>query len=1793
MAMSIFPVKRDDRDVSESVGSAFHLFFLIRRKIVNNLCQTRRWAALILFLGLYCWQPVTQATDLNTGLIAYWPFDSGAQDASGKGHNGLVHGATLTLGKFGNAYQFKIYEEGGARYITVPYDSGLDLSNTNFTLSAWIYRVRANYHYSGAILARRSAKTTGTGKNNGWALLIHGTDDGKANENIDRLKYKPSGYQGPKLVSTKKIPKHSWHHVVLTYDRGTKKATLYKNGQSVGASTIKSPTHPEHSNKELFIGRESFHPPRDEKNCKEREKLCPHVFFGKMDDIRIYRRALSGTEVQQLYRTNPNDLKPDLVVSNLSLGNNKTEYYEGDSITINATVKNQGLVASNNTTLYYKLNNSVLANDSVKALYAGQAEPKTRKITAPQAGNWVVNICVASVVGESNPSNNCSSKQIRVVKKPELHPDLIVTSVRVNKTEIIQAEDFTIETVVKNQGNMPSGTTMVDYKLSADSTITTTDQTLRSESISGQGVGSTKPLSTSLKAPINVASYWVGMCVRPVAKETATNNNCSQGVELKVVEVPIELIVDKKALKVPEEGAGMFKVSLSAKPFTDIVVKVSKLAGSEKNAIITFKPSQLKFTSDSWNTPQPVTVTAAKDENLNNGSVTIEVIRVADKIAKKTVVVTEIDKGPPILELDPSSRHVDFGEVGVDDEKTKRLTVYNRGNAELHITNMTFPYGFAAKSNECEDKQVVIEAQGSCKVMITFLPTQAIPYSDNLVISSNAVGEPTQVKLSGEGIIYKPVLGVQPDSLKFEKVEIGTESQTQLLTLLNKGKGKLTVQKLTPPDGFLVTKDECSGQTIEPKPESRCQIGVTFKPDGANEPKDYEDSLTIEMENGDSPTKVTLTGKAVPYLAPKIGELQQGSGNDYKVLTLDGSDSQPSEFITGYKWTITPKDGGKPITATGKVAKVRLPSKGEYDVVLTTTIVDSDGESRSKSTKPQVFSLEYDGEVKLGWQLNGLPSDEAGHFHAGVCEGTTFNVQVRVDAYDVDGVSAFVDFDPSVLEVLRMTELNSKLLTLEKHDDGNGKINFVVFALGEKPDASTEFGILDIQFQVKPNTDKTETALHFNTEEPMRITGISNNGLSVLNVAPDMKILLEKGGYPTVQVAFQGHQQAPSEDWLSHITLEVDNNRSGISRLSATAESVEFQLSRMWKIGEQHTIGVFHERTLRRERTATFFSCSDFEQPISFTKELNLNSLKTEEPLPEDMFLLEGDLNCDNSFSPSVGEGPVDLSRWKEVSENPDSIYYLRMGDINLDGQVTSQDESLIVTNVMATLERQRQKLSPFGMGTKDKEACLHNDWIAEKDQLASSRSMRNPRDGKINKSPVILRIAPLIIDLKVGDNFSTDIEIQGDENQYYDGVSAYIDFDASSLRVNEMVASNQFDTVLENHFDKEGHINFVGFNSSSDNPKGTVKIVTINFTLLGKDGEKSLRFSQKKPRRVGISYAGRSIQAGTDASGIINRNDWGISAHTVSGKVLDKSGNGVAGVTIEVDGQTVVTGENGHFELVDMVPSDYTLNASKEGLNFAPKDIVIEGDNPVIEVEIREVDTNMPAPAFCKLYAVHDGGLNNSQFLAITLDDYQVSLLGPVHKGRDIEAIAIDPVNNAVYAASGDNVENGHPKGHLYLVDALTGDISSVGNTGFNEIEELAFSADGETLWAWAKGDGLITIDKVTGVGTLVIPSDVLIEGLTLSKAGGTVFYGAVNSDLWIYDKDASTLDVACINLPGETEALEGSADLLLIGVHKDQSLSIHVFDPETCQMVAGLDIPTTKDDIEGIAIPVEACVQ
>jgi pimeloyl-ACP methyl ester carboxylesterase len=213
--------------------------------------------------------------DLNNGLVAYYPFNGNADDVSGNGNGATVYGATLTTNRFGTAnaaYDFN----GSSSYIDIPQNSGLNNLTTNFTLSAWIWQRSTNQNYGYRIIDKCPAGTP-----YGW------TFDTLGNSSDRSLRLQAAAASNPNVAGATAYSLMQWHHVVATVSGTIGK--VYLDGNLDGAGDVGNIPQ---NFLDIFIGRS--HPYGSDPGNRE-------YFNGMIDDVRIYNRALSGSEIQQLY----------------------------------------------------------------------------------------------------------------------------------------------------------------------------------------------------------------------------------------------------------------------------------------------------------------------------------------------------------------------------------------------------------------------------------------------------------------------------------------------------------------------------------------------------------------------------------------------------------------------------------------------------------------------------------------------------------------------------------------------------------------------------------------------------------------------------------------------------------------------------------------------------------------------------------------------------------------------------------------------------------------------------------------------------------------------------------------------------------------------------------------------------------------------------------------------------------------------------------------------------------------------------------------------------------------------------------------------------------------------------------------------------------------------------------------------------------------------------------------------------------------------------------------------------
>ena len=237
----------------------------------------------------------------------------------------------------------------------------------------------------------------------------------------------------------------------------------------------------------------------------------------------------------------------------------------GDSVTLGATVRNQGSGPSAASTLrfYWSTDATVNTSDTqvgteaVQGLAASATSAETIGLTAPsRPGTYYYGACVDAVSGESDTGNNCSVA-VRVTVGAAPAADLVVESPSVSDTSPDAGASFTLSATVRNQGSGPSAASTLRYFTSSDATISSSDTQVGTEAVQGLAASATSAETIGLTAPSRPGTYYYGACVDAVSGESDTGNNCSVAVRVTVGAAPAaDLVVESPSVSDASPDAG-------------------------------------------------------------------------------------------------------------------------------------------------------------------------------------------------------------------------------------------------------------------------------------------------------------------------------------------------------------------------------------------------------------------------------------------------------------------------------------------------------------------------------------------------------------------------------------------------------------------------------------------------------------------------------------------------------------------------------------------------------------------------------------------------------------------------------------------------------------------------------------------------------------------------------------------------------------------------------------------------------------------------------------------------------------------------------------------------------------------------------------------------------------------------------------------------------------------------------------------------------------------------------------
>ena len=221
---------------------------------------------------------------LSNGLVGYWRMEESSwngtagevKDSSGNSFNGARSGnATTASGKFGNGGSF----DGTSDYVSLGNTASVS-GATGITISSWIYTnsnpdetiigralasagatrgYRLYTDFSGTIFFTITTTGTGTSSNASWNTGIT-------------------------------LSQSSWQHIVTSYDGPSATARIFVNGALQATNTALTTGSMADGADIATIGASND---------------GNYSVNGKVDDLRLYNRALSPAEVAKLYAFSP------------------------------------------------------------------------------------------------------------------------------------------------------------------------------------------------------------------------------------------------------------------------------------------------------------------------------------------------------------------------------------------------------------------------------------------------------------------------------------------------------------------------------------------------------------------------------------------------------------------------------------------------------------------------------------------------------------------------------------------------------------------------------------------------------------------------------------------------------------------------------------------------------------------------------------------------------------------------------------------------------------------------------------------------------------------------------------------------------------------------------------------------------------------------------------------------------------------------------------------------------------------------------------------------------------------------------------------------------------------------------------------------------------------------------------------------------------------------------------------------------------------------------------------------
>jgi len=226
-------------------------------------------------LFLFTSANVLAQTDLTRGLVAYYPFNGNANDESGNSLNGIErNGIQLTTDKYGNANSAYLFD-GLDDYIEILDDPRLRFRDSFSICISFMHLSNT----SGNLIEKRDFFT---GQNTSFDMAAGALGANGAVKTINDCSNAATGADYT-LFTQAPVP-NRWYCLVMTFNAGT--LNFYEDGVLISSTTTQGQKVDSCAGSNIRIG---YHLSFD-----------PIPMFGKIDEVRLYNRAINLDEIKAL-----------------------------------------------------------------------------------------------------------------------------------------------------------------------------------------------------------------------------------------------------------------------------------------------------------------------------------------------------------------------------------------------------------------------------------------------------------------------------------------------------------------------------------------------------------------------------------------------------------------------------------------------------------------------------------------------------------------------------------------------------------------------------------------------------------------------------------------------------------------------------------------------------------------------------------------------------------------------------------------------------------------------------------------------------------------------------------------------------------------------------------------------------------------------------------------------------------------------------------------------------------------------------------------------------------------------------------------------------------------------------------------------------------------------------------------------------------------------------------------------------------------------------------------------------